>query len=432
MKLRNLMLAGFCLAVFIALGILYWRSSAARKPFGVILFLSDGLTPDAVAAARLFEGGADHRLALETFPHAALLRNACHDYAVPDPPAAAGAIATGHRLASRTYAVDLAGSPLPTLLEIAGKTGRATGLISNGSLANPGLAPFYLHASDQPAPAAIMAELAASDIVDVALGGGAELLLPESKGGTRTDGRDLILELRARNCEAIRSKVELEAVQSFRNQPLFGFFGDGRLAFRDERFDQPHQPTLADLVRRAIQILQFNPRGYFLVVDDALAGDAAGANQGERLLGALLDFDQALATARRYAGDNNLIIAAGRRAIGGFTMNGYPLRQDWGVALLGTNAFGYPSITWASGPAGRAEPANPAANRTDHADPTPGDGPSPPPPTGPPTAEPAAFHAPAAVGQVGDQLGVGIGVGTERLQGFIPSTDVFEIVADQL
>ena len=37
---------------------------------------------------------------------------------------------------------------------------------------------------------------------------------------------------------------------------------------------------------------------------------------------------------------------------GGMVLNGYPLAKDSGMALLGTNAAGLPSITWATGPNG--------------------------------------------------------------------------------
>ena len=39
-----------------------------------------------------------------------------------------------------------------------------------------------------------------------------------------------------------------------------------------------------------------------------------------------------------------------RTSIGGFALSGYPLRQDRGIALLGTTPEGNPYITWATGP----------------------------------------------------------------------------------
>ena len=64
MKLRNQLLALFCLLVFAGFGFLYVRAWVVQKPFGIILFVSDSLVTRHLTAARLYEGGADHKLAI--------------------------------------------------------------------------------------------------------------------------------------------------------------------------------------------------------------------------------------------------------------------------------------------------------------------------------------------------------------------------------
>ena len=142
MKLRNQLLALACLLVFAAAGWLYVRTWVVQKPFGIILFVSDGLVTRHLTAARLYEGGADHRLALEAFPHLALLRNPARDFAVPDAAAAATALATGVRVGHRTLGQDAAGQPLKTILDLARAQGRAVGLVTTDSLTGPGAAAF--------------------------------------------------------------------------------------------------------------------------------------------------------------------------------------------------------------------------------------------------------------------------------------------------
>src|SRR4029434_8745148 len=95
MKLRNQLLALFCLLVFVALGVLYFQVWVVQKHFGVIVFVSDGLTTRQLTAARLYAGGAEHRLAIEGLPYTALILNSARDVAVPDAAAAATALATG-------------------------------------------------------------------------------------------------------------------------------------------------------------------------------------------------------------------------------------------------------------------------------------------------------------------------------------------------
>jgi alkaline phosphatase len=134
-----------------------------------------------------------------------------------------------------------------------------------------------------------------------------------------------------------------------------------------------------------------------------------------------LALDRAIATARHYAGDRSLIIAVGRHATGGMNLNGYPLRQDHGVALLGTNASGQPAITWATGPNG---PAQSAA--------TPAPGSEVAPKTAGAKGEPAAFLTPSALNTAEDVLAVGDGPGAENLRGFLENTDIFRLIKDAL
>ena len=65
MKWRNQILALFCLAIFIAFGVLYFRHWVVQKPFAIVLFVGEGLTPDRIAATRLYTGGANAHLAID-------------------------------------------------------------------------------------------------------------------------------------------------------------------------------------------------------------------------------------------------------------------------------------------------------------------------------------------------------------------------------
>ena len=47
MKWRNQILALLCLTIFFAFGVLYFRHWVVQKPFGIVLFIGEGLTPIA-------------------------------------------------------------------------------------------------------------------------------------------------------------------------------------------------------------------------------------------------------------------------------------------------------------------------------------------------------------------------------------------------
>ncbi len=404
MKLRNQLLALTCLLVFVAMGVLYFQVWVVQKHFGIVVFVSDGMVARHLTVARLYEGGAEHRLALDAFPHTALVANSARDFAVPDAAAAATALATGVRVNHRNIASDHKGQPLRSLLEIAKAQGRSVGIVSNAQLTDPAPAAFFAHAANAEDSDAIAAQLVDNARIDLAFGGGLRHFLPTAENGVRKDGRNLLAELQRKGCEIVRTKADLEKATTYHQHGIVGLFAAGAMAFNDEIESGSQQPSLSDMVRRAIEFLQVNSRGYLLVVDAGLVTEAAVRNQGERTINETLAMDRAVATAVKYAGDESLIVAVGKHAIGGLSLNGYPLRQDHGVALLGTTASGYPSLTWATGPNGPPAKGN----------------------------EPAAFQTVSALNTAEDVIAAAKGPGAEKFHGFLENTAIFDLLRDAL
>jgi alkaline phosphatase len=424
MKWRNQLLALFCLLAFAGLGVLYFQHWVARKPFGIILFVGEGLAPDRLAATRAFAGGADNRLSLDSMANVALLTNCSKDFAAPDQAAAATAIATGVRVANRAIATNPDMSAIKNLIELAREHGRATGLVTDANLTDPTSAAFYAHPRDPDDIESIAAEFVNGGKIDIAMGGGAAQFLPVAKGGERQDGRDLLLDLRRNGFDIVQTRAELEAVPAWRRPKLFGVFSKTELAFANQVEERSQQPSLSDMVRRAIQLLQYNVGGYLLVVDAGLMRKAAQENNGERTLGQTVELDRAVGIARSYGGEKATIIVCGDVAIGGLNLNGFPFRKDSGIAVLGFNSAGQPWLTWATGPNGdKSYGAAKIPGKQDENQ-------SKQPQTEQP--EPAAFYTKSALVTVEDVVAFGNGPGTDALAGVVDSTKVFEILRDEL
>ena len=421
------MLALFCLLAFVGLGVLYFQHWVVQKPFGIVLFIGEGFSPSRIAATRVFAGGADAPLAIESLPHSALLTNFSEDFANADSAAAASALATGVKVNNRSLSVDRDGKSLPTLLELATAAGRATGIVTDGRLTDATLAAFYAHAPVTSDSATIARQLAEQAKIDVALGGGAEEFVPNDKGGHRSDGRDLLLELRRNGAEVVRTRSDLEAVPAWKRAKVVGAFAATELGYSDEINARAAEPSLSDMVRRAIELLQYNRAGYLLVVDAALMRKAAQENNGERTLNETVEFDRAVAVAQRYVGGSSTIIVCGDVAVGGLAMNGTPFRKDRGIAVLGLNSAGDPWLTWASGPNGRRSYG---ASRL--AETQPQASPSAEEPVTHAPQEPAAFYAKSALNTVEDVVAFGSGAGTKALHGSLPNTAIFQIVRGEL
>jgi alkaline phosphatase len=420
------LIALFCLLVFATFGVIYFQHWVIQKPFGIILFIGEGLTAEQITLTRLYVGGADARVGLESMEHVALLRNYSADFAVPDSAAAATAIATGTKVPNRMIAVEAPGKALPSIVDLARARGRVTGLVTNTKLTDPTSAAFYAHATDPTDAVNIARELADGGKLDVVMGGGAVTFLPRTKGGERQDRRDLLLELRRNGFDVVRNRAELEAISTTRRPRLFGVFASAELAFANQIEGRTDQPSLPDMVRRAIQLLQYNTGGYFLAIDAGLTRKAAEQNNAERTLGQTAELDRAVAMAQRYAGPKSTIIVCGDVAIGGLALNGFPFRDDSGIALLGLNSAGEPWLTWASGPKGTrpfGRAKLPGTDLTDQREAA---------HLRKEELEPAAFYTKSALNIATDVIAFGTGPGTAMMHGYIDNTQIFRILRDQL
>ena len=423
MKLRNRMIALVCLILFLGVGAALFLNTTARKPFAVILFVADNINPSALTAARLFGGGGDARLQIEEFPNTALCRNPANDFSVPEAASASTSIAAGKHVNRDSLCTDPSGAKLPSLLEEATLAGRSTGLITTGEIVGTTAAAYYAKSLDAKNHADLLAQFCAHAPYDFVAGGGAQDFAAgaDAQKPVGDAGKTPLKQLGGKDGKGavtLRSMAELESQPFWKKLPVLAPLSSGPLA--PTRFGEgnPDSPSLSDLVRVAIRHLQSNSRGYLLVIDDPMIASAAAANDAETMFARLLALDQAVGTAKRYAGADALIIVTGRENIGGVQLNGYPLLRDKGVAILALNNQGYPSLCWSTGPGYASEKS--------------------PPPTKPKKnspgilTQPAAYPLPSGVGTAGDVLTLGVGQGSENLHGFLDLTDIHRVIKDSL
>ena len=315
--------------------------------------------------------------------------------------------------------VDAEGKALVNLLELARENGRMTGLVTDTLVTDPTAAAFYAHGTAKDDRAELASTLAEKAEIDVVLGGGEADFLPTAEGGRRQDAKNLLLALRENGYDVVKTLEELDAVPRWRRAKLFGLFGKSELSLSSEEEGRGDQPTLADMVRRGIELLQFNSGGYLLVVDAGLMGRTARANNGKATLAETAALDRAISTALHYTGANSTIIVCGDVAIGGLTLNGFPERES---AATEAGSSGHSWLTWATGPKGPAprKLPNESAEAVANPDAT------------PVIDEPAAIYMSAGENSASDVMAFGSGLGADALQGTLESTAIFDIIRDDL
>ncbi len=416
MKLRNRLIALVCLILFVGLGAALFLTTTSRKPFSVILFLGDNITTPVLTATRLFSGGAEARLQLEDFPNVALCRNAANDFSIPEEASVSTSIAAGKRVNRGSLCIDSSGLKLPSLLEIAASKGRSTGLVTTGEITGATAAAYYAKTINAGDPSDIVRQFCNHSPFDYVVGKGSDL-----EPSTTVPGKNPLEQLTHRGVLLLHSIAELENQPFWKKSLLLGILPLNQLSLMHSGEGDPNDPSLSDLVRVAISHLQSNRRGYFLVVDDPSIGIAAAANDAETMFDRLLAFDQAVATARRYVGENALILVVGRQTIGGIQLNGYPFIGDKGVAILSLNAQGNPSLCWSTGPGFHLEEKIDRTHAQKTATSAPGI-----------LAQPSAYPLPQGLGIAGDVLTLGIGPGSEHLKGFLDLTDIHHLILGEL
>jgi len=111
---------------------------------------------------------------------------------------------------------------------------------------------------------------------EVAMGGGRQNFLPagvidiEGDTGLRQDGRNLIEEWQAGGPgrAVVQTGVEFDRLSETRPDRVLGLFAPSHMAYEVDREGDPGgEPSLAGMTRAAIEILERDRDGYFLLVE---------------------------------------------------------------------------------------------------------------------------------------------------------------------
>jgi alkaline phosphatase len=337
-----------------------------------------------------------------------------------------------------------AGEKLQSILQIAQDRGHMVGLVTNGSITAPTSATFYAHGHVRDGGPPAAQQLVEDAKLDVVLGGGAADFAPTDAGGTRTDERDLITELRDDDYEVVRTLQDLEEVPRWRRAKLVGLFSQSDLEQAHDGESLDEQPTLADMVRRAIELLQYSRGGYVLVVDAALARKARDDNRSADVTSELLELDKAVAVALEYAGNKAAVFVCGDPSV----TSKPPTQRAGSAESVGADTV-EPNVEPAADPnpvereldadVARSQAAAPP--NTTPANVAPAEhSPAPTPADGSPLAEPTpAITESAPVEQQAadattaeDAITFGIGLGANALHGSLQDTEIFEIIRNNL
>ncbi|MEO0376866.1 MAG: alkaline phosphatase, partial [Cyanobacteria bacterium P01_A01_bin.17] len=331
----------------------------------VIFIHPDGTSPSHFAAARFSSVGTDGRLNWDQFSNAGVYLGHIEDRLVSTSNAGAVVHAYGVKPFSGSYGfdapVDEGGQEITalsgqnaTIAQEAQAAGKAVGIINSGFIAEPGTGVFLADVDNRGQTEEITAEIL-DQRPDVILGAGETDYLPVGtvgffgEEGTRTDGRNLIEEAEAAGYEVVVTRDELLAVDTETTDRLLGIFAaedtyndfpedelrrDGLV---DENGDlilygqpplNPNPPTVAEMLEVALPILDRDPDGFFLALEEEGTDNFGNANNAAGTIEAALRADEAIGVALDFVDEtdpNTLVITAADSDAGGLEVDDVPI-----------------------------------------------------------------------------------------------------------
>lgn len=344
--------------------------SGKAKARNVILFVGDGMSLTTVAAARIYEGqlhgqpGEENQLSFEKFPHTAFSKTYNTDSQTPDSAGTMTAMITGAKTRMGFLSVDQGPArgdcasslqtPLTSAVTLAKAAGLSTGIVTTTRIthATPGAA--YAHTpernweSDAEMPdkarsqgckdiAQQLVDYSAATGIDVVMGGGLNKFLPPSATGypnakgERKDGRDLLTEWKNRQPATafINTGSQLKQLDLAKTGRLVGLFHGDHLNYEYDRVnDREDEPSLAEMTKAAISLLNKNGKGFFLVVEGGRIDHAHHSGNAFRALTDTVAFSDAIRAANELtsAEDTLILVTADHSHTMSFV--GYPQRGN--------------------------------------------------------------------------------------------------------
>ncbi|XP_041377733.1 alkaline phosphatase-like [Gigantopelta aegis] len=371
----------------------------------VILFLGDGMDIATITAGRIYKGqkrgktGEETVTTMESFPFVALSKTYNDDRQVADSAGTATAYLCGVKANFGTLGLDssvprpdcakqLEGSGhVTSILKWSKDEGKAVGIVTTTRITHATPAAAYAHSADRKWESPwdlrednvikcpdIAAQLFDNVDIDVMMGGGRRNILPNTTADPetgkvdkrqRTDGRDLIEEwktskaAKGKNATYVWNKGQLDAVNPKSTDYLLGLFESSHMQYELDRDKSTNgDPSIAEMTKKAIEMLNKNKKGYFLLVEGGRIDHGHHDNSAIRALEDFVAFDNAISVAVEMTNEKDTLIVVTADHGHTFTIGGYPSRGNniLGLVDKGSHSFTpydkmpFVTLSYGSGP----------------------------------------------------------------------------------
>ncbi|XP_065082230.1 membrane-bound alkaline phosphatase-like [Ochlerotatus camptorhynchus] len=360
----------------------------------VIMFLGDGMSIATVAMARVYAGGEERQLAFEKFPYIGMSKTYCVNYQVPDSACTSTAYLTGVKGNYETIGVNAQVPVYSCTAELDNSThthsiakwamdvGKDAGLVTTTRVTHASPAGVYAHTAnrdwendyfitgdgcDPNVLDDIAKQLVHGDTgkrLKVIMGGGRSEFLDQEPDpeygdrGYRRDGKNLIQEWldlgsEVENRTYVWNKQDLFAIDPAKTDRLLGLFEPSHCAYNLDRVhkNMEKEPTLAEMVDRATDVLSTNEKGFFLFVEGGRIDHGHHDNWGKMAIDETVEFSKAVELARKKFSEEDTLIVVTSDHSHSVSFSGYPTRANdiFGTAGTASDRLPYMTISYANG-----------------------------------------------------------------------------------
>ena len=309
---------------------------AVKHPKNVIFLIGDGM-----GLAQTYAGMVKNKtpLAIESFRHIGLVKTYSSSHFTTDSGAGGTALAAGVKTKNGMIGMSPDSVAVESILHQAEKNNLATGIVSACAVTHATPASYVAHQINRNMYEAIAADFLKVDL-EVFIGGGKKYFSNRS-----TDDRDLISELQNKKYKVVESMNELQKVQKGKVAGLL---------FEDHPPAMPERGNfLPEATAAALNLLQNNRKGFFLMVEGSQIDWAGHDNNAERIANEVIDFDKAVQAALAFAAKdgNTLVIVTADHETGAMSLlDGNLKRGEFKAAFSSGNHSGIPVPVYAFGP----------------------------------------------------------------------------------
>jgi len=279
----------------------------SNQPKNVILLISDGTGLSQVSSAFYYKDTAPN---YGRFENIGLINTSSSREDITDSAASATAFACGVKTYNGAIGVSNDSIDVRNLVEVVSEKNIKTGIIATSSVTHATPAGFYAHALNRSEAEKIAFELTQSE-VDFFAGGGIKYFTK------RKDGKNLIQELVDKKFSI--DTTSLKSFSQIQNEEKVGYLLAEKAMPKmlDGRGD-----FLSNSTELAIQFLNKDNSGFFMMVEGSQVDWGGHDNDGEYLVSELIDFDDAVGRALDFAekDSNTLVIVTSDHETGGFTL----------------------------------------------------------------------------------------------------------------